>query len=55
MADHAATSSHDDPNGHDHGDAEAALGPIDVPSWGAAALGIALGLVVMLAFVLALR
>ena len=30
-----------------------ALGPVDVPMWGAAVLGVALGLVVFLAFVYA--
>ncbi len=30
------------------------LGPIDVPAWGAAILGIALGLVVLVAFMQAL-
>jgi hypothetical protein len=44
--DHGGTHGHDD---HAHG-AEA-LGPIDVPMWGAAVLGIALGLAVLLAFV----
>lgn len=44
----------------DHGDAHGqddeahgstTLGPIDVPSWGAAAIGIALGLLMVLAFI----
>jgi hypothetical protein len=44
--DHGGTHGHDD---HAHGGET--LGPIDVPMWGAAVLGIALGLIVMLAFV----
>jgi hypothetical protein len=54
---HGSAEDHGDahgPDDHAHG-GEAhggeALGPVDVPMWGAAALGIALGLVVMLAFV----
>ena len=35
----------------DHGHADVALGPIDVPAWGAAAVGVLLGLVVVLALV----
>ena len=42
----------DDVHGHDdHGRAGAEMGPIDVRSWGALAVGIALGLVVVLALV----
>jgi hypothetical protein len=47
------TDDHGDDGGHDdhpHGD-EVALGPIDVPRWGAAALGVLLGLVVVLALI----
>jgi len=49
MADHGGDHGHDDHNmADDHG--SAALGPIDVRMWGAAALGILLGLVVVWAF-----
>jgi hypothetical protein len=41
-----AEDAHDDPA---HG--AVALGPIDVPRWGAAALGVLLGLVVVLALI----
>jgi hypothetical protein len=41
-------------HGHDDHDAEVALGPIDVPRWGAAAFGVALGLLVVLALKLSL-
>ena len=42
----------DDVHGHDdHGRASAEPGPIDVRAWGALAVGIALGLVVVLALV----
>ena len=44
-ADHGETHGHDD---HAHGDSAMALGPIDVYAWGAAAVGIAAGLVVAL-------
>ena len=38
--------------GHDdHAHDAVALGPIDVPRWGAAALGVLLGLVVVLALI----
>jgi hypothetical protein len=48
-----ATSGHDE-HGHDeHGHDEEPLGPIDLAAWGAGALGVALGLVVALCFVLA--
>ena len=53
MDDHGAEHGHDDHNmgeGHE----AAALGPIDVTAWGAAILGIALGLVVLVAFMQAL-
>jgi hypothetical protein len=47
---------HADDHGHDDGDhgevhAETALGPVDVQRWGAAAVGVLLGLVVVLALV----
>jgi hypothetical protein len=48
--DHGADHGHDDHNmgeGHETAD----LGPIDVQSWGAALLGIALGLVVLIALI----
>ena len=45
--DHGADHGHDD-HGHGGGDA---LGPIDLPMWGAAALGIVLGLIVVFAFI----
>ena len=52
---HGAAGDHGDSDGHDDdAHAAAALGPIDVPAWGAAAAGIALGLVVVLAFIQAL-
>jgi hypothetical protein len=44
MADHGETHGHDD-----HGHGATALGPIDRGLWGAAALGVALGLVVAIA------
>ena len=49
---HGASDEHGDAHGHDdqaHGDD--ALGPFDLRAWGAAGLGIVLGLVVMLAFI----
>ena len=48
-ADHAADQGHDD---HGHG-AGSALGPLDAQAWGAAILGIVLGLIVVAAFMLA--
>ena len=54
---HRSTDDHGEDGGRDdhaHGDAMA-LGPIDVPRWGAAALGVLLGLVVVLALVQSLR
>ena len=53
---HGSTDDHGEDGGHDddaHGDAMA-LGPIDVPRWGAAAVGVLLGLVVVLALILSL-
>jgi hypothetical protein len=44
--DHGDTHGHDD---HAHEGMD--LGPIDVASWGAAAAGVLLGLIVVLAFV----
>jgi len=42
----------DDAHGHDdHGRAGEEMGPIDVRAWGALAVGIAFGLVVVLALV----
>jgi hypothetical protein len=53
--DHHATTDHGTDGGHDdHGHAdEWEPGPIDVAAWGAAALGVALGLVVAACFALA--
>lgn len=49
---HDDAMDHGDTHGHDdRAHAEMGLGPIDVASWGAAATGIALGLIVVLAFV----
>ena len=45
MADHGESHGHDD---HAHATEEMALGPIDITTWGAAALGILAGLVVAL-------
>jgi len=45
--DHGADHGHDD---HAHGGGPG-LGPIDLAAWGAAALGIVFGLVVVFAFV----
>ena len=43
---------HGDTHGHDdHAHAGDTLGPVDMRAWGAAILGIALGLVVMIAFI----
>ena len=43
-----APDDHGDDHGHGGGEA---LGPIDVKAWGAALLGIALGLVVLIALI----
>jgi hypothetical protein len=49
---HGSVEDHGGADGHDdHAHSGETLGPVDVPMWGAAVLGIALGLVVMLAFV----
>ncbi len=51
---HHRTDDHGDDAEHDdHAHAEEPLGPIDVPAWGAGILGVLLGLVVVVAFVLA--
>lgn len=49
---HGATDDHGDAHGHDdHGGHDAAaLGPLDVRTWGMAVLGILLGFVVAIAF-----
>jgi len=48
LGDHGETHGHDD-----HAHAEEPLGPVDWPAWGAGVLGVALGLVVVWAFILA--
>ena len=49
-----ATDDHGDEHGHDdHAHAEAPLGPLDAPAWGAGLIGVLLGLAVVAAFVLA--
>lgn len=54
--DHHDTSDHGDDHDHDdHGHAEEPLGPIDVRAWGAALLGVALGLVTAACFMVATR
>ena len=51
---HHSTGDHGTEDGHDdHAHAEEALGPIDVPAWGAGVIGVLLGLAVAYAFVLA--
>jgi hypothetical protein len=50
---HESADDHGDDHGHDdhaHGGDEA-LGPIDVTAWGAAVLGIVLGLIVLVALI----
>jgi hypothetical protein len=48
---HGAADDHGDSHGHDdHAHGGKALGPVDVQAWGAAILGIVLGLVIMIAF-----
>lgn len=49
MDDHGGDHGHDD---HNMGEGHAAtpLGPIDVTAWGAAILGIALGVLILVAF-----
>jgi len=52
---HGAADDHGDSDGHDdHAHDGMWLGPIDVMAWGAAAVGVVLGLVVVLALVQAL-
>ena len=49
---HGAADDHGADHGHDdHAHTGDSLGPIDLPAWGAAALGIVLGLIVLFAFV----
>lgn len=49
---HGVADDHGDTHGHDdHAHGADVLGPLDVRAWGAALLGIALGLVVMVAFI----
>lgn len=49
---HGAAEDHGDTHGHDdHAHGAEALGPLDVRAWAAAILGIALGLVVMIALI----
>ena len=51
---HHATDDHGEDHGHDdHAHGDDALGPIDTFAWGAGLLGVVLGLVVVVAFVLA--
>ena len=52
---HGTADGHGADHGHDdHGNGSEALGPIDRMAWGMAALGILLGLVVVVAFMQAL-
>jgi hypothetical protein len=49
---HGAADDHGDDHGHDdHAHGGETLGPLDVRAWGAALLGIVLGLVVMIALI----
>lgn len=49
---HGAPDDHGDTHGHDdHAHGGETLGPVDMRAWGAAILGIVLGLVVMVAFI----
>ncbi len=51
---HGASDDHAGVHGHDdHGHGSEALGPLDPMAWGAGVLGIGLGLVVALCFVIA--
>ena len=55
VGEHGAPDDHGADHGHDdHGHEADALGPIDIRAWGAAAVGVALGLFVVLALVLSL-
>ena len=50
---HHEPDDHGDDHGHDdHAHGSETLGPIDVAAWGAGALGVALGLVVTIAFMM---
>jgi hypothetical protein len=52
---HGSPDDHGDDGGHDdHGHDAEPLGPLDVQSWGAAAGGVLLGLLVVLALIQAL-
>lgn len=55
---HGSADAHGDDahgdDGHDDAHTSAALGPVDIQAWGAAAVGVLLGLVVVLALVLSL-
>ena len=49
---HGATDDHGSDDGHDdHAHATTSLGPFDAMAWSAAAVGVVLGLVVVLALV----
>ena len=49
---HGSADDHGGDHGHDdHGHSGETLGPIDLPMWGAAALGLVLGLIVVFAFI----
>ena len=49
---HGAADDHGDTHGHDdHAHGGETLGPVNLQAWGAALVGIALGLVVMVAFI----
>lgn len=51
---HHSTDDHGGDHGHDdHGHGEEPLGPIDARAWGAAILGVALGLATAACFVIA--
>ena len=50
----AAASGHGDSHGHDdHGHGDETLGPVDVGAWGAGILGVAISVVMAVAFVMA--
>jgi hypothetical protein len=54
MSDHGAAADHGDAHGHDeHGHDGEVLGPFDVAAWGAGALGVAISVVIAIAFVIA--
>ncbi len=51
---HHSLSDHGDDHGHDdHAHADGALGPLDARAWGAAAIGVGLGLVIAVCFAVA--